>query len=231
MSRLLLLFCCLLPSWLVAAPLPIELTPYKAKYEVQYNGLKVGEMVQRLTPPEQGRRTLKTTVYTTGPLSWLQPDKLTERSTWQSGAEVSRPLSYSYHYRGRGEGARERLDFDWANNQVRSLNKGKVKVLALEPETLDKHMYQVALRRDLAMGLKNIVYSVADRDKLRQYTFQVLGEELLETEHFGALNCLKVQKGTTLIWVAKKFDYLPVKIEKEEGGLTASSLLVELKRI
>ena len=65
---------------------------------------------------------------------------------------------------------------------------------------------------------------------VEQYEFEVLAEEVVETETLGKINCLKLKKGTTFIWVAQKFDYLPVKIEKDEDGSIISSELIEFKR-
>jgi hypothetical protein len=90
-------------------------------------------------------------------------------------------------------------------------------------------MYQVALRQALRRGQKKISYPVADDGRIQRYEFEVLGAETLEMPPFGRLDCLKVKKGTTLIWVAQRFDYLPVKIEKDEDGTSLGTYLVELQ--
>ena len=210
----------------VAAPFPA----YKVKYEVNYNGIKVGEMTQQLSARSNGRQTLQTVAYTTGLVSWLKSDKITERSIWHDSNGTLSPLSYTYRYSGNNKEAFERLDFDWQTGVVKSLRDGKVTELAVEAGTFDKHMYQLLLRRDLAKGLRQLSYPVADRGKLEQYEFEVLAEELVETETLGKINCLKLKKGTTFIWVAQKFDYLPVKIEKDEDGSMVSSELIEFNR-
>ncbi len=215
------------PEALIAAA---TFPPYAVKYEVNYNGIKVGEMTQQLTAGTNGRQTLQTVAYTTGLVSWLKSDKITERSIWRDANGALSPLSYTYRYSGNNKEAFERLDFDWQTGIVKSLRDGKVTELAVEAGTFDKHMYQLPLRRDLAKGLRQLRYPVADRGKLEQYEFEVLTEELVETDTLGRINCLKLKKGTTYIWVAPKFDYLPVKIEKDEDGSIVSSELIEFNR-
>jgi hypothetical protein len=206
-----------------------EIGAYVAKYEVRYSGLKVGELTQRLTEKKNGRQTLQTVAYTTGLVSWVKPDKVVERSIWRDEAGELLPISYTYRYSGTRKEVFERLDFDWQTGEVASLRDGKVTTLAVERGTLDKHMYQMVLRQDLLKGLRPLNYSVADRSKLKQYEFEVLGEEWVETKDFGKLNCLKIKKGTTLIWAAARFDYLPVRIEQEEEGTVTGSYLIEFK--
>jgi hypothetical protein len=215
-----------------ALPVAVEdgLAPYVARYEVKYDGLKVGELTQQLEAMvDEGRQVLRTVAYTTGVVAWFKSDRISEHSVWYTEAGRLLPESYSYRYTGRSKDIVERQDFDWRKQEVEIERDGMTRQLAVEPGAMDKHMYQVALRRDLLAGLKQISYQVVDRDKLEPYEFEVLGEELLEVPPFGKLDCLKVKKGTTRIWVARRFDYLPVKIEKEEDGAIIGTYLVELQ--
>lgn len=205
-----------------------NLNSYVAKYEVKYNGLKVGELVQQLTEKSTGSLALQTVAKTTGVVALLKSDKVVELSLWLEQAGDLLPVSYTYHYSGRSKDIFERQDFDWVTGKVKSLHDAKVTELSVAKGTYDKHMYQVALRYALLNGKKKISYPVAERAEIKQYEFEVLAEELVETRHFGKLKCLKVKKGTTRIWVAEKFDYLPIKIEKDEDGTTMGTYLVEL---
>jgi hypothetical protein len=205
---------------------------YEAKYELRYDGLKVGELTQRLEAMVEGRQVLQTIAYTTGVVSWFKSDRVTERSSWRlDGVDGERllPQEYSYRYDGRGKGIVERLAFDWQRREATLRRDGATTSLALEPGTLDKHMYQVALRQALRNGESRISYPVIDGGKIRHYEFEVVGEERLELPHLGQLDCLRVRKGTTLIWVARRFDFLPVKIEKVEEGTTIGTTLIELR--
>ncbi|MCW8918453.1 MAG: DUF3108 domain-containing protein [Gammaproteobacteria bacterium] len=208
-----------------SAPFP----PYLARYEVRYDGFKVGELTQQLEAMVEGRQALQTVAYTTGVVAWFKSDRISERSVWLSEAGRLLPQSYRYHYTGRSKEIVERHDFDWRKQEVQIERDGAIRQMALEPGAMDKHMYQVALRHDLLSGLKQASYAVVERDRLEPYEFEVLGEERLELPPFGPLDCLKVKKGTTRIWVAHRFDFLPVKIEKEEDGATIGTYLIELQ--
>lgn len=203
-----------------------EIGAYKAKYEVLYGGFKVGEMTQRLSAMQNGRKQLETVAYTTGLASWLKSDKVVEQSIWSDKSGDALPLSYTYRYNGQSKRVFEKLGFDWQAGTVSSLRDGKTVQLPAETGTLDKHMYQIVLREDLLKGEKVGSYRVADRNKIKEYKLELLGKEVVNLEGFGDLHCVKLKKGTTLFWLAEKFDYLPVKIEKEEGGSTASSHLI-----
>ncbi len=202
---------------------------YTAKYEVRYNGFKVGEMSQQLTRPVAGQQTLETVAYTTGLTSWLKKYRATEHSIWRQEAGLMQPLRYIYRYKGRSKEAVERLDFDWQKGEVSSLREGKLTTLEVPPGTLDKHMLQLVLRQELMRGGRPLSYLVVVRSKLRQYQFELLGEEKIQNKNFGALDCLKVRRADSTFWLARRFGYLPVKIEKNKDGGTVGTYLMEFQ--
>jgi hypothetical protein len=220
---LLLLLC---PQLVMAE---FQITPYFAKYEVRYNGFKLGELTQQLSPVIDGLQTLQTRAYTTGIASLLKSDMATQFSLWAREKGENLPVRYSYQYSGSRDDRSEKLEFDWSGGKVKSLYKGVDTVLQLESGTFDKHMVQIALRQDLSREVKEFSYPVVDRNRLKQYTFKVLGVESVMTRAFGKLKCLKLKRGTTLFWLAEKLDYLPIKIEKDEEGTAVSTYLIEFK--
>lgn len=205
------------------------LSPYTAKYDVRYNGFKVGELVQQLKPVVDGRQVMQTKAYTTGAAAFFMKDTITEQSIWKFNEDKPALIRYSQLHEKRRETKRETLEFDWQRGELKSERKGKVATLPLESGTLDKHMYQLVLRQDVAAGAKEMNYTVAERGKLRQYDFQVVGEEVLQTRHLGNLNCIKVEKGDTTIWLASRYAYLPVKIKSRKKGNTATTTLIEVQ--
>lgn len=206
-----------------------RIAPYFAKYEVLYNGLKLGELTQQLSPVVDGRQALQSKAYTTGLAAMLKSDTVTQLSIWLREKGRDQPLSYTYQYSGSRDSRFEKQQYDWAASRVKSLRGGVETVLDLEPGTFDIQMVQIALRKDLARGLKEITYPVIDRSQLRRYTFKVLGMESVVSQALGKLSCIKLQRGSTLFWLAEKLDYLPIKIERDEKGMTVTSRLVEFK--
>ncbi len=207
----------------------LSIAPYFAKYEVLYNGIKLGELTQKLSPVVEGRQALQSRAYTTGLAAMFKSDTVTQLSLWLREKGRDLPLSYTYHYDGSRKSRFEQQKYDWPGSRVKSLRDGVETMLELEPGTFDIHMVQIALRKDLSRGLKEITYPVIDRSQLKRYTFKVLGEESLATEALGKLRCVKLQRGSTRLWLAQKLDYLPIKIEKDDDGTTVTSRLIEFK--
>lgn len=215
----------LLPLLLSFITIPVfAAKPYSAEYTVHYNGFKVGEMHQRYTPQPDGNWLLQTEMKTSGLVSWFKSDKVVERSIVSFTNGMPRPLSYSYHYSGNHKEVVERLDFDWNNKTIKSLQDGQTVTLPLQPGVQDKQSYQLVMRKELPEGKKNFVYPIAERGKIEKYELQVIGEEPQVTT-FGTVDTLVVKKGTTTLWLAKDYDYLVVKIEQKEDGNVATSYI------
>lgn len=203
--------------------------PYKAEYTVHADGFKVGEMTRKLRPLPDGTWELESSLYTTGLVALFKSDKLTERSIWQNGAEGLMPISYHSRYTGSSKNVVERLAFDWERGVITSLRDGRETDVPLTSGVMDKLLYQVALRRDLASGASHIEYQVADRGKIETYEFDVLGREKVVTS-LGEYDTIKVKKGTTTFWVAPALDYLVVQIVQHEDDHTLSSYITDMDR-
>lgn len=211
---------------LVAAPLQAAMTvhPFATEYTVHYNGLKVGEMKQRLEKRDNGTYLLETVVYTTGFVSWFKKDRITERSIWRYVDGEVQPLQYTYHYKGRSKDVVEKVDFDWDKMEAKALTDGKVTRLPLKPGTYDKQSYQIKLRHDIDAGKKVFHYDVANRSKIRDFDLKVVGRERVMTPS-GKVDTVMVKKGTTTLWLAQKHNYTVVKIEQDEDGNLATSYI------
>ena len=89
-------------------------------------------------------------------------------------------------------------------------------------KTVDKLSYQISLMLKLAgKPEKHFSFHVADGGKLKEYQFEIMGEERVYTS-LGSYKALKIQhqryqkdKNITL-WCAPELNYLPVKIIQEE---------------
>ncbi len=203
--------------------------PYTAEYTVHANGFKIGELQRSLQPGEDDTWVLESTLYTTGLVALFKRDKLTERSVWRNREKLLQPIDYLYHYSGRSRERLERVEFNWEKREITSTRDGESKRLPLRKGVLDKLMFEVALRRDLATGAKHIEYRVADRGEIRTYVFDVVGEEQLVTS-IGKLDTIKVTKGETTFWCAPALDYLMVQIVKQEDDYALASYITALKQ-
>lgn len=218
--------------WLAATPAiaePFNVETFDARYNVKLDGFKVGELQQRVVAREDGTWLLETIMHTTGVVSWFKSDNVVERSVMRSVDDTLQPLSYSYHYTGRNKDVVERIDFDWDKGEVSSLRDGKITLLPTEEGLLDKQVYQLLVRRDLARGLKTMSYRVAERSRLKTFDTIVTGEDTVVTP-FGTFRTIKVQRGATTLWCAPDLNYAVVQLEREEDGHTATSYITSLTR-
>ena len=191
---------------------------FTATYVVKKGFMDIGEVRRTLTPGPNGRYVFESVTSTTGMASWVAKGSIVERSTWVLKNSAIQPLEYLYQ-RTFGKGKQVKLDFDWDKNTVTNNVNKDPWVMPLEPGTLDKLIYQLALMRDMAPGKRDYTYKVADGGKTKIYQAVVLGEEETETPA-GKFHTVKItrvgdKRGTTL-WCAPKLNYLPVRIEQTD---------------
>lgn len=201
---------------------------YHAEYSLMLNGFKVGELHRTVQHQDNGNYLSTTTAYTTGLASWFKPDVAIETSEWRMVDDWPRPLVYTYAYSGRGKEVWERLDFDWEAGIVHSLNHGKLTPVELEARVLDNQIFELAMRRAIARGTRAHIYQIAQRDRILDYEFMVMGAETLSSGVFGSVETIKVQRGSTVLWLAPEHDYLVVRIEQQDGIGTVTSYLTRL---
>ncbi len=147
----------------------------------------------------------------------------TSKFAWNGKEHYAIPQEYNYKRNGVGKNRNLQLAFDWNTNQVS--NSEKKTQLPLEPEKKiqDSLSYQVQLHQDLVAGKKKFSYFITNGKKVREYKFEVDGEEVLDTP-LGKVNTVRVKRvqtsdeRETYAWFAKDFQYLLVRLQQEENG-------------
>jgi hypothetical protein len=144
--------------------------------------------------------------------------------TWNPQEQLVKPQHYFYTRTGLGKNRREDLKFDWTAKQVTSAARQSSQALDPTQKVQDGLSYQVQLRQDLLAGKNNLTYAIANGRKLKQYRFEVMGEETLETP-LGKVATVKVRRKDDsnedreiFAWFAKDFQYLLVRLQQEENG-------------
>lgn len=142
---------------------------------------------------------------------------------WNVQQQQTIPKRYFYKRNGIGKDRNDQLVFDWdkliISNKIRNIDTP----LDATKHIQDSLSYQIQLRQDLIAGKKNMSYNISNREKIRQYQFDVVGEEVLDTP-LGKVNAIKVKRQhdnnnvETIAWFAKDFQYLLVRLQKEENG-------------
>ena len=151
--------------------------------------------------------------------------------------EGNRIIPASYVYQGKGLMNRRReIQFTEGADTLRSLYKDKWYDLPYTDSTLDRMSQQEQLRllllNDPTPG-EDFVVSVADKKRVKQYTFVYVGEELVKTPlgsvdtlHFRRIHDNPDRKSDT--WVAPEWDYMMVKTIHIEDGKPIEGIITRL---
>lgn len=194
---------------------------FTAHYKLLRNdSMKLGEVKRTTSENDSGTIAFESYSKTTGLAALFVKDTITERTTFKVDSNVIQPQDYHYDRKG-GKRAREtRLNFDWDEKSVTNLLDQSKWEVELQNGTQDKLSYQLQLMLDLQAGNTDFSYPVADDDRMKEYRFTLLGEEIIETP-MGKIETIKIKreraadsKRKTTIWFAKSLQYLPVRIKQ-----------------
>lgn len=205
-------------SGLFAAGLPEK---FEATYSLNVGPLHLAEMTRKLYPKGDGSFVYESHSKPVGYARWFTKSSLVERSEWRLDNN-RRPLPTLYTYDRTGDADKERrvkLIFDWNRLEVTNIINSDPWKMEIPAGTQDKLLYQLSLVNDLIMGRRTkLEYNVADGGAVKNFKFEIVGEERIKTA-LGEFDTLKLQtKGTrtTTLWCAKALNYLPVLIEQHD---------------
>lgn len=172
--------------------------------------------------------------------SMLASLKESSQFSWQQ--QQIKPLRFTHERKLLGQSRRQTLSFDWGKSQIISTSKGETNIIENPLGALDHLSFQLQLQHDLATNkIEDKVYRIADKKKIKEYTFKVIGEERIETT-LGALNTTKVMvvrdndDRVTYIWLARDWNNLLARLEQYEEkdkqfSLQVSSALIGGKKV
>ncbi len=221
---LLLLTALPVPGWTDTA-----LRPYTAEYDTSARGMHV-TLNRELKTDGNGGYTL-----TNG--GKILVVGFHEVSVFRVEGEQIIPKSYVYQGTGLINRRRE-VHFTPGSDIVRSLYKGEWYELPYKQGTLDRLSQQEHLRllmRNDPNPRDDLVVTIADGRKIKEYKLVYVGEEVLDTD-LGPVKTLHFERQhddpsrKSDIWVAPDWDYLMVKTVHIEDGdpvevmLTAASI-------
>ena len=201
------------------APIP----DFTAKYTLYKAGLRAA--VSTVTLKRTGPATWSYTSNASpvGLVSVFRSDKIHEQSLWSLVKNNIQVNEYTFsHKRGRKQKKYNHLAFNWKNNTAASQIKDSKKTIKLSPGALDKFTLQLRIMRDMTKNGKPAPsYSVTHKHQLKNWVFTLSGTEKVKTAK-GTLDTViikrsrKNKKRTTYMYLAKKYNYLPVKIKHVE---------------
>lgn len=203
--------------------------PFVAVYALSQGSLSFGTMERRFELKADGAYRFLSRMKTTGVLALVRSDKITESSSGQLRDGHFVPDSYSYH---NSHGDKHfALRFDYASGEVLRSDQAQGWRTAMPAAVMDKLVYQMQMMLDLAAQPATLRYSIADKNKLKDYLFDNRGREQVETDT-GSYRTIRLERGAsgadrrTVVWCAEELNWLPVKVEyREKDGSVTTALL------
>ncbi len=197
------------------SPLP----PFHAEYSLKRNGITLGMSTRSLAVTKDGTYIYASSTHATGIIAWFVKDHIDEHSKWIFHDGRIRPLEYVYDRHGGDKKRNVKLKFDWQHHRVVNTIDGDPWRMEIPDGAQDKLVYQLSIMHDLATDKKRLDYKIADGGKLKDYEFEIEGEETLNTE-LGKIKTVRIQRigdrRDTTVWCAPQFAYLPVRLAQHD---------------
>ena len=218
LSQSLLLFSVML---LATAATAASLPDFEAQYRLEQHDVHIGTTTIALQTDEQGHYLYEFHSQPVRWLSWFADNELSERSRGEFHDGSIRPQQYHYERSG-GNQRIARLSFDWHSMRVKNDVAGSHWEMDILPGTHDKLATQLGMMLALGEGKEDVIFTVADGGKLKEYRYRVVGKETLDLPA-GTFRTVKVTKlrkdidQETIIWFAPALHYLPVRIWRRDS--------------
>jgi hypothetical protein len=206
---------------------------YRAVYEVEYKGKRVGSSHFSVSHDPANRRYRFESVSSfRGMIRLARPKPVIERSEFTIHDGAVRPMEFQYRDGSRSGEDDFHVAFDWHAGLATTTREDRTVELELRPGVLDRGSMQVAAMADMAAPGGPDRYVLADEDALRTYRYSPNGSATLETGlgSIDALGFIQQREGSsrrTLIWAAPELRYLPVRIEQQRDGETRTAFILQ----
>ena len=231
---ILFLLCCCIHSTHAQDNAP---TLFEADYTIHAKGAKIAKMKRRFTRFDDGVYQYHSETRVAGLISLFRKDHIIEISKWRLEADKIIPIDYFYAHSGGKKNRTVNISFDWEKERITNSIDGSSWKMPTAPKVMDKLLYQLSIMYDLKAGKKPLHYMVADGGKTKNYNFEIIGEEIINTP-LGKLETIKLVRlkpnslRKSTLWCAKKLEFLPIKVENiEKDGKITVALINSLKGI
>lgn len=211
-----------------AAPLK----PFTAIYSVKYRHIPAGTVTRTLSYPAKNHYLFSST--TSSSLLFIHLN-IFEQSEGLWTLSGPRPNMYQYQYRLFHREHNELTTFDWPRHFATTQKDERHYGVDLKPNTQDQLSMVLALRDHLLHHIGPVTFSLTNRAELKTYTFVKKHYETLSTP-IGKIKTIKMRHSNQTkkdiydIWLAPKYQYLPIKIIRiEDGEIVAQENLYQLR--
>jgi hypothetical protein len=188
---------------------------YEAEYSARYSGfpIKAAHSLRRSTDGYELRIEARNFL-----------GRITEEEQFHVDAQGAIVPDRYRHDRSIMRNTRkESMAVDHAGMTILSSRKGEQTELEFQAGQLGPLSHQLELARDLKAGVEDLHYAVIIRGSIRDYRYQRLGEEDMETA-LGTLRVIKLERvrddsdRETQLWLAPELNYQPVLLRQKEDG-------------
>lgn len=222
----------LLAPRLVAAQPDTGLTPFKARYGVEWKGMSAGSTTIELQMVGPGRYSYSSGNQARGVFKLAFPDVIRQSSILQVENGQIRPLSFSSDDGSKDKSKDVALSFDWTRGRLSGIAETKLVTLELKPGVQDAMSVQLALMLELQAGRNPQAYWLADKDEIKEYLYQRDGEASLKTA-LGTLATVawsshrRNSDRITRVWYAPSLGFTPVQAARTRGGKTEWTMRIQ----
>ena len=205
---------------------------FVASYSLHSMGTRFADMTRRFSRLDNGNYLYQSETSTVGLLSLFRKDHIIEKSTWHFTDGQLQPLLYSYEHTGGKKDRDVVVKFDWSSRRIINSINGSSWHMPIQAYIMDKLLYQLAIMFDLNKGKDRISYAIADGGKIKNYDFELIGEDMIETP-LGVFSALKLvrhkpnSRRRTVIWCARDLGYMPIKVENIENNGRETTAIIE----
>ena len=208
--------------------------PFVAVYTLSQRSVSFGTMERRFELNTDGTYRFVSRMKTSGVMALVRSDKITESSSGKLRNGHFEPASYTHH-KSRGD-KHHALRFDYDKHTVMRSDQTDGWHTTMPPNVLDKLVYQMQMMIDLRAEPSKLSYTIADKNKLKNYEFEHRGQEQTETDS-GTFNTVRLERGAsdndrrTTVWCAQTLNWMPVKVEyREKDGSVTTALLRSINK-
>ncbi len=228
--RLLFLSLFLLPAPLLAAEEGLLPEQFTAVYTLSQAGITLAELERRGWLAKDGSYIIESVAEPRGLAAWILDGDTRERSQWIVRNGRVFPLRYRYRERGGDRKKNIELEYDWEKKRVVEHQSGKQWTL---PENAqDQTSIQFAIMERLRRGDREFRYPMLDGKRIKQRHYRATESKWLNTR-LGKLEVIGVQevkpegKRYSVFWCARRYGYLPVRIEQHKKGTPTLVTVIE----
>ncbi|MEQ6884506.1 DUF3108 domain-containing protein [Salicola sp. Rm-C-2C1-2] len=209
-----------LPSTAVADN--VDLYPMSSTYGAELErGITIsGEATRSLEPTDTGRW-----IYRFDVDSFVADIRESSRFRFEDQTVISQ--RYRYSLEGFFLSNRyKKLDFNWDKGVIADHENDRRTDMSEQLDVQDQLGAQLQLWVDLRAGKETMEYVIPDDGDFKDYQFEVVRRETLDTRKFGDVETVVVERvreedspRTTLMWFAPEWDHLLVRLEQtnDEG--------------